>query len=92
MVTLTIAVRSETVVPHKVAMFSINTGFPWNTERSMTSPFRRAAWKLWRVLPADMEEKRRLEVATTLEESINKITNKGLIVMEDSGVIYYCTL
>jgi hypothetical protein len=39
-----------------------------------------------------MEEKRRLEVATTLEESINKITNKGLIVMEDSGVIYYCTL
>ena len=45
-VLLTIAVRSETVVPHKVAMFSIKTGFPWKTERSRTSPFRRAAWKL----------------------------------------------
>ena len=67
---LTIAVRSETVVPHKEAMFSIKTGLPWKTERSRTSPFSLAAWKLWRVLPADIEEKRRLEVETT-EESIN---------------------
>ena len=82
---LTIAVMSETVVPHKVAMFSISTGFPWNTDRSSISPLRRVAWKLCKVLPADIEENKRLEVATTEEIIDMKQRNLNGCMMRASG-------